>query len=204
MTNQSANNPTSFSLLQRVRSNDQQAWNQLVQIYGPLVHRWCRRSGLNEDDTADVFQETFRAVARHVETFTPERKVGSFRSWLRTITRTKTVDHFRRRQKEMAGAGGTAAQLQLANFADPIPEDDETEEDAAEENAIVVQRAMELISAEFSARNWAAFQRVAIEGHSAVEVANELGINPQVIRQANYRIRRRLRLVLQDLGVDVK
>lgn len=105
----------------------------------------------------------------------------------------------------MAGAGGTAAQLQLNNVADPLLDDEEESvEDAAEENAIIVQKAMELISGEFSERNWKAFQRVAIEGHSAVEVANELGINPQVIRQANYRIRRRLRLVLQDLGVDVK
>lgn len=197
------NNPTSFSLLQRVRSNDQDAWNHLVQLYGPLVHRWCRRAGLNEDDTADVFQDTFRAVSRHVETFSPEKRVGSFRSWLRTITRTKVADHFRKRQKELAGSGGTAALQQIANLADPIPED-ETEEEAAEENAIVVQRAMDLIKNEFTKRNWDAFQKVAIEGHSAVEVAESLGLNPQVIRQANYRIRRRLRVVLQDLGVNVK
>ena len=53
--------PTSMSLLQRARSNDQEAWHQIVHLYGPLVHKWCRRSNLQDDDLADVFQETFRS-----------------------------------------------------------------------------------------------------------------------------------------------
>jgi DNA-directed RNA polymerase specialized sigma24 family protein len=56
-----------------------------------------------------------------------------------------------------------------------------------------------LIKPEFSAQNWAAFEKVAMEGHSATEIAKSLNVNPQTIRQANYRIRRRLRGVLQDL-----
>src|SRR5688572_25302334 len=79
--------PTSLSLLQRARANDQQAWRQLVHLYGPLVHRWCRRAGLPEEDAADVFQETFRAVARELAAFRPARPTGSFRCWLRAVAR---------------------------------------------------------------------------------------------------------------------
>lgn len=189
--------PTSLSLLQRARSNDEQAWEQIVHLYGPLVHRWCKRSSLKDADVADVFQETFRAVSAHLENFKPTKSVGSFRSWLRSIVRTKIADHFRRLSQQPAGQGGSDAQMHMANVIDPLEE--ESEEEIGEENALVVQRAMELIQPEFSPQNWNAFQQVAIDGKSAVEVAEQLNVNAQTVRQANYRIRRRLRLVLQDL-----
>lgn len=192
--------PTSMSLLQRARSNDQEAWHQIVHLYGPLVHRWCRRSNLQDDDLADVFQETFRSVSNHLETFSPQREVGSFRSWLRTICRTKVADHFRKLNQYPAGQGGTDANRRLNSVPDPLGEDDE--EEAVEDHAVIVQRAMELIKPEFTLQNWNAFLRVAMEGCTAVEVAESLGVNAQVVRQANYRIRRRLRLVLQDLIDD--
>jgi len=195
--------PTSISLLERARSNDQEAWSQIVHLYGPLVQKWCRQSGLQDDDLADVFQETFRAVSTHINSFKPIRDVGSFRSWLRTIVRTKIADHFRSQSRQPPGQGGTEANLRIGNVVDPLVDDDPLGEDdkqaAADEHTMLVQRAMELIRPEFSERNWQAFLKVAIDGQSATEIAEELGVNPQVIRQANYRIRRRLRLVLQDL-----
>lgn len=188
---------TSLSLLGRARTNDEDAWRQLVHLYGPLVQKWCRQFGLQDDDTADVFQETFRTVSKHINSFVPGRSVASFRSWLKTIVRTRVVDHFRATKRQVPGTGGTDALVRMADLADPI-NDDEVEESASED-AVVVQRAMDLIEPEFDPRNWKAFERVALKGESATEVANELGVAPQAIRQANYRIRRRLRLILEDL-----
>jgi RNA polymerase sigma-70 factor, ECF subfamily len=186
-----------MTLLGRARSNDQEAWNHIVHLYGPLVAKWCHRSSLNEDDTADVFQETFRALAANIHTYAPTREVGSFRSWLRSITGSKIADHFRRLKRQPTGRGGTDANLAIANAADPLSEDDEQE--AAQEHAVIVHRAMELIRPEFDAQNFEAFRQVALEGRSATEVAAEMKVKPQAIRQANYRIRRRLRLILQGL-----
>jgi RNA polymerase sigma-70 factor (ECF subfamily) len=189
--------PTSLSLLQRACADDQEAWGHLVHLYGPLVQRWCKRAELQDEDTADVFQETFRAVARDLTSFNPKRAVGSFRSWLRTIVRSKIVDHFRRRQRQAVGEGGTDAQLHIAAIADPLST--ETEEEAAAEGALIAQRALQLIKPEFSPANWTAFELVALQGRSAVEAAEQLHLNAQAVRQANYRIRRRLRSVLQGL-----
>lgn len=188
---------TSMSLLQRARDNDQQAWRELVHLYGPLVYRWCQRSSLKDQDTADVFQETFHAVSAHLDSFSPTRSVGSFRSWLRSIVRTKIADHFRRLADQPEGRGGSDAQMHLANVPDPLAE--ETDEEVGEENALVIQRAMDLIEPEFSQQNWAAFKLVTLQGHGATEVAEQTGVNAQAVRQAIYRIRRRLRLVLRDL-----
>jgi RNA polymerase sigma-70 factor (ECF subfamily) len=189
--------PTSLSLLERACAKDQEAWGQLVHLYGPLVQRWCKRAELQDEDTADVFQETFQAVAHDLASFSPTRSTGSFRSWLRAIVRSKIVDHFRRRQRQAVGAGGTDAQMHLGAVADPLST--ESEEEAAAEGALVAQRALQLIKPEFSLPNWTAFELVALEGKSAVEAAERLHLNPQAVRQANYRIRRRLRSVLQGL-----
>ena len=93
--------------------------------------------------------------------------------------------------------GGTAAQAMISEVPDPLA--DESEEEAQADDALVVHRAMEMIREEFDPRNWGAFEQVALKGRSASEVAQELGVAPQTIRQANYRIRRRLRLILEDL-----
>jgi len=188
---------TSLSLLGRARANDQEAWNQMVHLYGPLVQKWCRQFGLNAEDTADVFQETFRTVSRHIEDFSPARSVASFRSWLKTIVRTRTIDLLRKSNRQGQATGGTAAQMMMADLADPLAAD--SDEDEESDNAIVVQRAMELIKSEFDPRNWKAFEQVALHGRSATEVAAETGVAAQTVRQANYRIRRRLKLILEDL-----
>jgi RNA polymerase sigma-70 factor (ECF subfamily) len=168
--------PTSVSLLVRARASDEEAWRQIVHLYGPLVHRWCKRSGLDDNDLADVFQESFRAVARNLDNFTPSKEVGAFRSWLRTIVRTKVADHFRRRTQQATAQGGTAAQLHLAEMADPLHDGrfDESDADVASDHALVVRQAMELIKPQFTEQNWNAFWQVAVDGRSAVEVAQQL------------------------------
>lgn len=193
---------TSMSLLQRAQQDEQLAWQQLVHIYGPLIRSWCKRMGLNDDDTSDVFQETCRAVSANLKNFKPTRSVGSFRSWLKTIVRTKSIDHFRRLNQQPAGSGGSEAQLRMANVVDPFGDEDDDEEASEAEHTLIVQRALELIRPDFSKQNWKAFQMVAIDGMAATEVAEIIGTNAQAIRQANYRIRRRLRLVLRDLVND--
>lgn len=186
-----------MSLLGRARTHDDEAWNQLVHLYGPLVQKWCRQAGLKDEDIADVFQETFQTVARKLDTFKPTKSIASFRSWLKTIVRTRTIDHIRKVTRQAASTGGTDAQLKISELPDPF--DDESVQQSQDDDALVVHRALDLIKDEFDPRNWKAFIQVAMNGRSAAEVASELGVGAQVIRQANYRIRRRLKLVLQDL-----
>src|ERR1051325_617087 len=149
---------TSPSLLVRVQANDQAAWTKLVDLYAPLVYHWCRRAQLGPEDTADVFQETFRAVASHIRDFKRE----SFRGWLRTITQNKIRDHFRRLQDEPRAAGGTDANVRINMAADPISlEEDESEEKIVHQ---VLHRTLETIRGEFEERTWKAFWQVQIDG----------------------------------------
>ena len=48
------------------KADDPAAWDRLVDLYAPLVYRWCRRWDLPEQEIADVFQDVFQAVATHI------------------------------------------------------------------------------------------------------------------------------------------
>src|SRR6516162_8097649 len=100
---------TSATLLNLARVGDASAWRQMEFLYRPLVRWWCRRGGLrNVQDIEDVVQNVFQAVAKQLTGFTKGPK-GSFRAWLRGITRHKLADEYRRRQKEPAALGGSDA-----------------------------------------------------------------------------------------------
>ena len=148
---------TSPSLLVRVQANDGDAWTRLVDLYAPLVYHWCGQAQLNADDVADVFQETFRAVARHIRDFRRDRPGDTFRGWLRTITQNKIRDHFRRQAHEPQAVGGTDAQLRMSAAPDPIS----LEEDASEQQIMhqALHKTLEMIRGEFEPRTWQAFWR---------------------------------------------
>ena len=110
---------TSSSLLARVKARDQDAWRRLVRLYGPLVDFWLRRGNLQPADARDVFQEVFKAVAEGIGNFRKDRPCDRFRGWLRTITRNKLADHFRRQGTQPAAAGGSEAYRQLQEVEEP-------------------------------------------------------------------------------------
>lgn len=186
---------TSLGLLERARANDAAAWGRLVALYAPLVFHWCRRWGLQEEDAADVFQEVFRSVAAHLGGFRKERMGDTFRGWLRTITRSKVNDLFRRLAREPGGVGGSEAQAWMAQVPSP-PSDDGTGEDRAERG--LFRRALDSIAAEFEERTWQAFWRTTVEGRAAKDVAAELAMSPGAVRVAKSRVLQRLREELGD------
>jgi len=189
---------TSRSLLERIKANDEAAWDQLVTLYGPLVFHWCRSWDLQDQDTADVCQEVFQAVATHIGNFRREKAGDSFRGWLRTITRNKVHDHFRRLGREPGGVGGTDAQTRWAALPAPEPpEDDSSIGDHAERRLFF--GLLELIRAEFEEQTWQAFWRTAVDGQTPKEVAADLRMSAGAVRVAKYRVLHRLREELGDL-----
>jgi RNA polymerase sigma-70 factor (ECF subfamily) len=166
-------------------------------LYGPLVDFWIRPSNLQPADTRDVFQEVFKAVAAGISSFRKDRPGDRFRGWLRTITRNKLADHFRRQGTQPSAAGGSEAYRQLQQVEEPgAPAEDSGELDAVQQLRL---RAVELIQGEFEQRTWQAFWRVAMEGQAAKNVAEDLGVTPSAVRLAKSRVLRRLREEMEGL-----
>lgn len=193
---------TSRSLLVRVRNEDEEAWTRLVDLYTPLVCYWCRQNGLAEQDLPDVAQEIFQAVARNIERFRDDGPKSTFRGWLRTVTRSKVADSFRRKSKEADAAGGTDAQFRFNQIVDQEPVAGQEEEDSAglsEERRVLFRQALELIQRDFEERTWNAFWKVAVEGRPTADVAEELDMKPGTVRVSRCRVLARLREEFGDL-----
>lgn len=186
----------SSGLLERIKVQDQSAWERLVRLYSPLVYRWCRRGGVSAEDAADVGQEVFRAVARKVRDFRHDREGDSFRGWLRAITRSKVCDHLRGLSGGTTAAGGSDALTRL--YQVPAPEEDSADAECREETRVLYRRAVELIQAEFENATWQAFWRV-VDGQRPADVAAELGMTVNAVYTAKSRVLRRLREEFADL-----
>jgi RNA polymerase sigma-70 factor (ECF subfamily) len=192
--------PSSISstLLERIKANRPEAWARLAALYGPVVYRWCRQTGVPRDDAPDLVQEVFAGIALHVADFRRDRPGDSFAAWLRTITHNKIRDYYRSRRGRPMAQEGTDAQAQLLEVPD-LPEPSETT-DPRELRGLVLPIGLELVRAEFEDRTWEAFRRVAIERQPAVRVAAELGMTIQAVYQAKSRVLRRLRQDLEGLA----
>jgi RNA polymerase sigma-70 factor (ECF subfamily) len=186
-------NFTSLSLLGRARLRDELSWSRLVALYTPLVESWCRRGGVHED-TADLVQEVFLAVSEGLSRF-EHRGQGSFRAWVRGITRHKLLDHQRRAQHQAPAAGGSTALHRLQEIPDPQP----GSSDDADEVSGLYRRALELIRGAFEERTWQAFWLTAVEERDTAAVAAELGMSPVAVRIAKSRVLGRLRAEAEQL-----
>ena len=186
---------TSSSLLHRAAAREPQAWQRLIKLYSPLVSHWCRQAGIAEQDIADVSQEVFAAISSSLTKFDTGREGATFRSWMRGIVRHKLQDHARRRI-ELA-AGGTDAQERLKRV--PAPDFSVELSESPGEVTALYQRALRQVRDQFEHTTFTAFWRVTVENHSPVEVAQELGVTANAIRQAKSRVLRRLKEEMGEL-----
>ena len=189
---------TSASLLERVRaSSDADSWQRLVAIYDPLVRGWLRRHVLAEDDVDDVTQEVMSVVVRRLAEFQHNGRIGAFRTWLKTITANCLRDHWRRGKNLPRAAGESGFEGILSQLADPGSELSRIWD--LDHDRHVARQLLHVLRGEFEPRTWNAFQRTALEGASASDVAAELGLSTNAVFIARSRVLARLRQEAAEL-----
>lgn len=194
---------TDNGLLDGIRRQDQDAWRRFVDQYSPLIYVWCRKCDLQPADSLDVAQQVFHAVSRSIETFSRRRDgEGRFRGWLFVITKNTIRNYLERTLRGPRAQGGSSIQLRLLEEPESIEEESLSAvfaaagESASEQTPM--QDILDAVRRDFDQRTWQCFWLIAIEGCSAVEVAERLGMRPAAVRQAKYRVTRRLRLELGE------
>jgi RNA polymerase sigma factor (sigma-70 family) len=105
-------------LLRGCREGDESAWNELVERYQRLIITIPRRSGLSEQQAADVFQEVFLTL---VEKLDEIRQPEKLRSWLVTTAKFKTWGIIRGEKGFHTPETEEEMELEMASLADNSP-----------------------------------------------------------------------------------
>lgn len=179
---------SSSALITGVRHRQPEAWARLARLYAPAVYSWARQAGLQESDAADVVQQVFHAALMSIDTF--DRRQGALRTWLWGITRNKLRHHFREWSARPAAAGGTDMQAAIEQIPDVPFEESSGRIDAS---STLMQRAIALVRPDLQEDTWHAFWQLVVEGEPTADVARQLGMTSQAVRQARYRVLKRLR-----------
>jgi len=183
---------TSASLLDSLRhASDEIAWSQLVDLYSPLIQGWLKRYGAAHSDVDDVVQEVLTVVVRRFPEFRREPRTGAFRSWLRTIAANCLRDHWRKKNKQPPAVGGSDFGVVIQQLTDP--HSDLSKQWDREHDEHVTQYLLKRLRPTFTEKTWRAFQRFAIDGRSADEVARELKMTPNAVFIAKSRVMSALR-----------
>jgi RNA polymerase sigma-70 factor, ECF subfamily len=186
---------TSLTLIKRLRVLDPEAWQILSSLYGPLIYRWARQTGLQSQDAADVLQNVLMSVMRGIEQFSHEKPGASFRGWLWTITRNAAYALVRRR-----GARQEASGVEALAELPALPDRNEGAADPTDADTFtaLTHRALELVRQRVDSRTWEAFWQTTMADQSADDAAADLGMTATAVRQAKFRVLCRLRDLLAD------
>jgi RNA polymerase sigma-70 factor (ECF subfamily) len=182
---------TSATLLERLRGPmDPAAWDRFVRLYAPLLHAWAARVCKGEQEADDLVQEVFTVLVRKLPEFRRD-PAKSFRGWLLTIVMNKRRDWARRRKLATVPLDDAASAALTANDL-AVFEDREYRQH-------LVNRALELMRAEFQPAHWQACWEHVANGKTAAQVAAESGTSVATVYAATSRVMRRLREALGGL-----
>ena len=189
--------PSDEALAARAAAGDDSAFEAIVWRYQSRIYRLaCRLT--SETDAADVLQETFLQVYRHLPSFRGDSQFGT---WVYRIATNAALMHRRARARRPA-----------ASLEDYLPRfDAQGTHSATPAELQVVLRADELLDRQLLAEKARdgierlpdayrdAFVLRDLEEMSTADVARTLGIEPATVRQRVHRARLMLRGYLSDV-----
>lgn len=192
--------PTRQSLLSRLRDcGDQAGWRDFFDSYWRLIYNVARKSGLADAEAQDVVQNTFIYLSRRMSRFQYDPARGSFKSWLRVVTRSR-ISVFRRGQRTdlfrevLPGSDDDAIEQVPDPAADAL---DEVWQREWEEN--LFQAALRRVRAKVSSQQLLIF-RLATQGELPLsQVAKKLGVNVAQVYLARHRVGRLFKTELERL-----
>ena len=197
--------PTRQSLLSRLRDcQDQAGWREFFDSYWRLIYNVARKAGLQDAEAQDVVQNTFIYLTRKMPNFRYDPARGSFKSWLRVVTRSR-ISVYRRREKAdekfirepLPGLSGELGDP-LEEIADPGGDAlDEVWQREWEEN--LLQTALRRVRARVSAQQLLIFRLASQEDLSLNQVAKKLHVSLPQVYLARHRVGRLFKAEVQRL-----
>ena len=195
---------TRSSLIQRLKATiNGESWEEFFHTYWELIYNVARRAGLSEADAQDIVQETILKVHNSLDRFEYNRKRGTFKGWLRTVTRSRLNDFFKKQQRRPAlNQPFEEAADELQNLEDP--EGPEIEKIWDEEwNRNLIQAALSRTKKLSSPKQFQIFKCHYIDEWTVRETCRTLGVNAAQVYMAKQRIGKIFREAVEKLKEQV-
>ena len=188
---------TNTSLLRRLcDAGDDSSWSDFVDTYDGLVRSYVAQRSLSrglrldDHDLNVVVQSVWIKLWQKFDDFELDRRRGRFRTFLYAVTVNALIDFVRRNRKHFAGRVPWE-RIELDDMSAKPDED----WNLAYRTAIW-QRVAEPMKVETMRENpmkWNCFEKHKVLGQSAKDVAEELGITPDLVYQNVSRIMKQIR-----------
>lgn len=176
-------------LLEAARAGNAEALEYLLGRYQGRVLRFSRRMCRDAEDARDVLQDTLLAMARGIRAF---RGDSSLSTWLYTIARSHCIK--KRRRSKFAGAE-VSLDGQGRESAAAVPDPGRGPEEMAAERELGQRLDEALARLEPEQREVLVLRDV--EGLTAAETAEIVGISVAAVKSRLHRARAALRVHLQ-------
>ena len=184
--------PTRYSLLSRLQNwDDGESWKVFFDTYWQLIYSFAIKSGLTETEAQDVVQETIISVAKDIQKFKRDRQLGSFKGWLKNLTRWRIADQLRKRDPTAGVIKETGAEelaalsaAEIGDAADPGLESAWDEEWQANLLSAAMERAKHRVKEE----HYQMFDLYVVKGWPVNKVAEILGVNVARVYLAKHRV----------------
>ncbi len=172
---------TRATLLDRIRDDDENAWNEFCDFYWDLIHGWARRMGCTEHQAQDVFQETILNLLKQMKGFDYDPQKGCFRAFLKTIVRCRVSDSFRKDGRYVnASAFETDEnkEFDLLDQYDHVEQPETLADDVVWLDSILRQ-ALRNAYSRIDEQSYKSFCLYVLDQRPVEEVMKELGIERQ-------------------------
>jgi RNA polymerase sigma factor (sigma-70 family) len=174
-------------LWESIRAGDEVAWRQLVQRYKALVYSVCTYTGLSLNEAADVFQDTWLQLFRHLSSVQDPSRLSS---WLITTTRREAV---RVRKRNARFTGSVDADT---------PDQSDLPDEHLEQLELQAHLEIALGEIDLPCRKILHEFFFASEEHSYDEIAKALGYSPNTLGAKRRRCLERLKGILAGIGYE--
>jgi len=193
--------PTRYSLLSRLKNwEDDESWREFFDTYWRLIYAVALKSGLTDAEAQEVVQETIICVAKNIQKFKRDRKLGSFKGWLRNLTHWRIADQLRKRIKVLRN--DMALESQSLSALDEIPGQtmDSAESDwESEWQRNLLKTALEQVKRHVREEQYQLFDLYVIRQWPVDRITQTLNVSATRVYLAKYRITRRLKKEVRRL-----
>lgn len=180
---------TDLDLVEQSRYGDPQAFREIYERFGGMVYNLAYRLSDDPEDAADLTQEIFLRVYRHLGTF---RGKSTLKTWIYRVALNHCRSRLARRRPAsetlVAEPGGRARQI-------PDPRRGPEELAAAEDEGRLVGEALRRLPPPFRE----AVVLRDLEGLSYQEIAAVTGVRVGTVRSRIARGREQLRAALEAI-----